>query len=336
MMTPSFERFDYQLRSNKNIERKLVFDLLLTGRQRFNFRTYRYMGLGSMWFADHRLAHRMLGIDNLVSIERAIHAGRAEFNKPYLSVGILPGDVSEVIPKQGKEYWQTPTIVWLDYDGLLQTEVALALEQLLGLLAANSVVIVTVNAVRRAYVRKGRADERTVATITDILGDVIPASSKPTPTPGGANRDISEKDFPSVLARSLLAFLDHKTRTSGRTDAGANFRFVPLYNLGHKDGADMITVGGALATASTEADWRDLLIKDRVLPNHNADPTYCCLDMVPLTLKEKITLDELLPQANGGALLAQAELKGLKLDHDQIAKYERYYRHFPMFLETPF
>src|SRR5262249_18751827 len=93
---PSFERVDYSIRTNKNIERKLVFDRLRTLDAALHFSTYRYMGLGSMWFVDFVLAHRALRINELWSLEES-NADRAEFNKPYDCIRIIPGTTTTTL-----------------------------------------------------------------------------------------------------------------------------------------------------------------------------------------------------------------------------------------------
>lgn len=65
MTGASFERIDYQLRYNKHIERKLVFDILSRAAQRVSFSEHRYLGFGSMWFSDFRLARRLLGLGHV-------------------------------------------------------------------------------------------------------------------------------------------------------------------------------------------------------------------------------------------------------------------------------
>lgn len=335
MTSPSFEKFDYQLRSNKNIERKLIFDLLARGRSEFGFKDYRYIGLGSMWFADHRLAHRLLGIDDLVSIERKEHVGRAEYNKPYASVDVIGGEVDIVFLDHPNSFSAKSVVCWLDYDGTLTERVALALERAVNILAEDSVLIVTVNASRRAYRSRSAQDQRALARIEQVLGQVVPAGLRPAEPPGRAPEDVQEVDFPRFLAESVLSYLRHKTTVSGRLNSGNPLRFVPLYNLGHRDGADMITVGGAISSTTKENSWRSLLTNDQVLEHDNGHPIHCSLDMVPITLKEKLALDSLLPLSGGNEIAALATAQGIALPSEQVTKYERYYRHFPIFIEAP-
>ncbi len=56
---------------------------------------------------------------------------------------------------------------------------------------------------------------------------------------------------------------------------------------------------------------------------------------MPVTLKEKIMLDECLPTpAEDEALLASAKNAGLKLADDVLKKHKKLYGDFPAFVET--
>ena len=93
----SFDVVNYSLRPNKNIERKLIFESLRMMDNIFDFSSYRYVGMGSLWFVDFILAHKMLHINNMVSIEMPEYEKRVEFNKPYNCINIEPGDTTTCI-----------------------------------------------------------------------------------------------------------------------------------------------------------------------------------------------------------------------------------------------
>ncbi len=368
-MTASFEQFDYQLRSNKHIERKLVFDLLLRARKYFPLEKYKYLGLGSLWFADHRLAHRLLNIDELISIEANEHAARADFNKPYGSVRVLSGMSHEVLPQFKKADWSIPYIAWMDYDGLLDENVQADLSRFVTNLQPGSVILVTLNASFRSYKtnqtgiaaaeRRGETiDPRAVEKLIRFLGNVVPEKYL-LKDEAGKSQDVTSAEFPQVMAESILKYLGHKVTTSGREgDAIDNedeaiadpeivqgrpierkipkrkpLCFVPLFNIFHKDGADMITVGGAICAEKDVEAWRSLLAADPVLKSQGNSPVHHKLDLIPITLREKLVLDSLLPSAQPLGQLAVNI--GLKIDDEQIEKYRQHYRHFPMFFESP-
>ncbi|MBQ0957808.1 hypothetical protein KAK06_02450 [Ideonella sp. 4Y11] len=339
--TPSFERFDYLLRTNKHIERKLVFDVLDSAAQKIGFGDHWYLGFGSMWFGDFRLAHRRLGIDSMVSVEYSDYASRAEFNRPFAGVTVEPGDCNVVMANMAVERWSKPVIAWLDYDGHLNDEVVKDIDIILSRAQPNSVVLITVNGARGTYrVRKpdGKIEkqETSVGVVAGFLGDgSIPTRFEPQPTGKGTFRDIPEAVFPEFLSEAIASYMEHQVVTGARESNGKRIKFIPLYRLHHRDGADMVTVGGALVTDDTEAIWLDSLARQPLLYGETGQTSYCRLDLVPVTVKEKIALDGCLPDIGDGTeFLAAARACGIALADAELTKYRKFYRHFPVFVET--
>jgi hypothetical protein len=339
MSVPSYERFDYQLRANKHIERRIVFDLLQRASAYFKFENY--IGLGSMWFTDHRLAHKLLGIDNLTSIEAQNHQ-RAEFNKPYGSVTVLAGMSHDVLPLHKK--WDGRTIVWMDYDGNLVPDVAKDLELFTQKLTPGSVLIFTVNSTFSNYRKKGSyveaqkergisVDPRAIATVATILESEVPEKFSEA---GGSERsDATTESFSSDMAHMVFDFISHKLNRSGRVDETGNpLTFVPLFNIAHQDGAEMLTLGGVICFKNEAETWGDIIEHDPILRKEGDYIAHHRLDLIPITLREKLMLDMLLPQEEQ-PFIESAVAKGIQLPADQIAKYRLHYRHFPVFVETP-
>jgi hypothetical protein len=96
----SFDSINFAIRPNKNIERKLIFEVLATISGSFDTASYRYIGLGSLWFQDFHPAHKLLGITDLFSIQHDPRfAARAHYNRPYTCVTVLEGQTSQVLPR---------------------------------------------------------------------------------------------------------------------------------------------------------------------------------------------------------------------------------------------
>lgn len=347
MTGPSFERIDYQLRYNKHIERKLIFDVLARAKPLIGFDSHRYLGFGSMWFSDFRLAHRILGLNSMISMEREEYSERATFNQPYRCIDVHGENSTEFLRKFK---WDSPFISWLDYDGCLETSVVEDLGILLDDSPANSVVLVSVNAKRSNYRPKSLMKETVGKRLGTALGQVeallgsgvvSPRFEPPKVDTGAAHGDVSEGNFAEFFAEALLAFMAHRVVSVGRkfgvSPDGKDIplRFLPLFNFCHKDGVEMVTVGGVVCSGSNDGNpWcndaalgleRDPI--DR-LPKHQR------LDLVPLTLKEKLTLDSCLPYEEPD-FLAAAKGKGVCLDDSELSKYWRYYGQFPVFFEVP-
>src|SRR5437868_13211604 len=103
---------NYSLRPAKNIERKMMAEAFARLAPLRPLTKYRYIGFGSEFFNDFSLYHQALGITDMISIERdATRVERCEFNRPYKSIDLIPGEASAVLQKLS---WTKPSIVWLD------------------------------------------------------------------------------------------------------------------------------------------------------------------------------------------------------------------------------
>jgi hypothetical protein len=331
--SPSFHRINYLVRSNKNIERKFVFEKLGKLSQALALSKHRYLGFGSLWFVDFAMAHRDLGIDDMWSFERAPNGSRAAYNKPYEAIRLFEGESTELLKKTvTPAEWKRPLVVWFDYDGLLRGDVVADIETLLEKAALESCILVTVNAVRKYYrptTSTGELKQSVVETLKALLGpNVVPPRYL-------GHLDIDEKNCADFVAGCILNFMTSKVRKGGRTEGGAPIRFVPIFNYGHADAAAMVTVGGVLLSQS-RATQLDSLLRDvaGVSAVGNAPP-YTELDLIPLTVKEKIALDSLLPD-DLGQFIREAQGAGIQLPPEELKKYWRVYKYFPVFAESLF
>ena len=111
----SYEKINYALRPNKNVERKLILECFNTLKAKFNIEAYRYIGLGSVWFSDFILFHKFANLKKMISIEIS-SKNRFDFNSPFSCVKVKLGKTTQVLPTLP---YRDPTICWLDYDGIL-------------------------------------------------------------------------------------------------------------------------------------------------------------------------------------------------------------------------
>lgn len=338
---PSFERFNYLLRINKHIERKLIFDLLHSAAHQLNFLNHWYLGFGSMWFGDFRLADRVLGIEKMVSIERTDYAERAAFNQPFAGITVSPGDSNVVLSKLGVNDWGNPLVAWLDYDGKLDSDTVKDIAIILQQAAMNSVVAITVNGCFGSYrSRNGGAkrarNETAAGTLEDCLGRaaIMKRYEPVEKSPGFFVDSVKEADFPEFLSDAIATYMEHSLVKLARVHEGKHVKFVPLFRLHHKDGVDMVTVGGAITTDADSLIWEKCLAGNAALSEGTNKPVYRRLDLIPVTIKEKIILDTCLP-AGETTYIKNAKTAGIKLADEEISKYRKFYRHFPVFVETP-
>ena len=115
MSDNSFEKINYYLRPNKQVERKILIDILLHFRKYIDLNRFSYIGMGSIYYYDFILIHRFLGLKNLISFDDAKTIKRFKFNKPYDFIDFQSEFSTDYLAKHP---WQeTNTITWLDYDG---------------------------------------------------------------------------------------------------------------------------------------------------------------------------------------------------------------------------
>lgn len=314
----SFDAINYAIRPNKAVERKIAFSALAKLSRIVDMSTYQYVGLGSLWFVDFLMAHKILGVKSMVSIENSeIGHKRSEFNRPLSCIKVILGETTLTIPSL--DLATAPSIVWFDYDSSISGP---AIEDI-GILAAscapNTIIIVTINAKRDALPTEDEDDVPIdpETALRRIAGDLVP-----TPLP---SKSLQRNKYPKLLCEILANQFLHATLSCGRSDS-----FIKLFDLVYNDGTPMITVGGIIAAADkadkikeiVEApDWEGIVSEPIAVP--------------PLTLKEKLALERLMP-SDAPPTDAQMKKIGFQLLREQINTYHRHYRHYPMFGEIHF
>ena len=120
-MSASYSKIDYRLRIAKSVERRMMCSLFQQLGVFHPLSQYKYIGFGSVSFLDFALFHKILGINDMVSIEREAHdKKRFEFNKPFNCIDLKFGESYDILPSLDIEH---KSIVWLDFDDKLSTPI---------------------------------------------------------------------------------------------------------------------------------------------------------------------------------------------------------------------
>ena len=311
------DSINYQLRPNKNVQRKLFIEMFRRLDRHLNLEEYRYIGMGGLWFGDFSLVHRELGLTNLVSIESR-EAARARFNRPFECVHVEEGETTMVLPKlrlgEGK------AIIWLDYDSNLMGPVLDDIRILTAEAASLSICMVTVQADIRQVTQQrdvGGAKLSRLEALKMYAGDVLPV--------GLTEEEISNVRFPGIVSGVLLNAFRHGLRAAGRDGC-----FQLLLNMFYRDGAPMVTVGGLLCGPGDDA----IAISDEHglpfwPPGH--EPYHIQVPL--LTAREKAALDQMVPGAGPPTSREVEEELGLQLSDEKLAAYHEFYRQYPIFAE---
>ena len=114
--------------------------LAITG---FPIRDYQYTGMGSIYFVDFMLFHRLLGIKEMLSVEIDDKIEkRVDFNKPFKCVRTKIGPIGEVIPSLSRDMKH---LLWLDYDEILTNSHLQDASLATAYLSTGSILLVTVD-----------------------------------------------------------------------------------------------------------------------------------------------------------------------------------------------
>lgn len=313
MRNRSFESINYSLRPNKNVERKLIVSSINKLQGIFPIDTYRYVGFGSMWFADFVLMHKHVGITDMVTIEiEHSRSKRVEFNKPFACINVRMEAAATAL---GEVLDDKNTIVWLDYDGSLKDAMTGDIETAIGSMTSGSLILVSVNANVKQL--EGQQSNDEVMTPIKYLAEICDSTS----ILSQQNR-LSVNDFPEFVAEIL-----HDKIKGSVLSKKPGCTYIPIWTFSYSDGVKMITVGGMIANTSDENKLTSSGIFS--LPYISGLKTYK-LSIPVLTEKEKRALDKLLPSVSP---LNQKHFD-FELRDNEIEAYQKFYIQYPVFNET--
>jgi len=306
-MSSSYEKINYALRPAKNIERKMLAEAFRRLSVFYPIEQYRYVGLGSTFFSDFSLFHRVLGIESMISIEEDRNKkDRFVFNRPYSCIEIYFGMSSAVLPDIS---WEAPTILWMDYDSKPKEEMFIALAHFFRHAVHGSVSVFSINV-------HGLILEDLKAALGD---ERIPASIVPTQLNdwGGAK-----------LLRDILTneIADRLNERNGTLAAQERLVFKQLFNFHYQDGARMLTFGGVVCQPG-KIELVERCLFGSLPFVREGDEAYE-IEVPVLTLGEIRGLDAELP---GGDL---TKFAALGIPQEDLEKYKRIYRYFPRFSEA--
>lgn len=244
----SLGKFSYALRPAKNIERKMLCEAFTFMGAIAPLRTYRYIGFGSIEFVDFALFHHRLGIRDMISVECVSDAReRVQFNRPYSCIRTEWGTSTLVLPTLD---WKKRTILWLDYDRPLDSEILDDVALAAANLASGSMLMVTVEAdPKRVQGDTNIAEERLNILVQNVGRDRLPTVD----LENGQRRPVKGADLAKWgLARVSRLIINNEIKKTlkdrnGPLSSRWRVSYEQLFNFHYADGAKMLTLGGILA-----------------------------------------------------------------------------------------
>jgi hypothetical protein len=309
----SFNVVNYSLRPSKSIQRQLVFDAVRILQEHMDLDHQAYIGFGSIWFTDFVMAHKLLGISDMVSIEADdVGYARARFNAPYATVRVLHGRSTTILPRLYSDGLLAgrPWLVWMDFDYEFNESMMEDVRSLIENATENSIVLATFNGNEMKYGQPGERPDR----LRDLFGSVVPDDL--------SRKACKDDRMPETLADLSLAFMQSVAAEQSRPGG-----FVPAFRLVYKDSTPMVTVGGILPAKGAKRVVADVVASPRW-------PAFLKRPVVAphLTSREAAVLQALLPKIDPLTRDAVKAL-GFDLDDEQLQAFQAYYKQYPAFAQ---
>jgi hypothetical protein len=294
--------------------------------------TYRYVGFGSIYFSDFQLFHTVLGLNDMLSIEKDAYAEECfEFNKPYRCVRVDCRPASEVLPSLN---WRAKTIAWLDYESKLDEMVLSDAVSVCARACSGSVLVVSVNvqaerepdeATRQEYTRETglafNVGDYRLREMHKRLGDHLPPDIRGNELRGTGFAAVSRRVIHSSIASALSA-------RNGVLSPGKKLVNRQIFNFHYSDNARMLTVGWVFFEADDQRKFDACLFGELDFVRFEEEPY---MIKVPcLTIKEMRHLNAQLPR------VATDEVALPGVPASDIKRYAELYRYFPTFAEAIF
>jgi len=335
-MPGSYELINYSLRGAKSAERKMLCEAMRKLSVFQTIESYRYIGLGSTYFSDFSLIHKMLGIERMTSIEKDNeNSNRFDFNRPYSCIKMEYGHTEDILPNLN---WAERCILWLDYDDRLTSSMLTDINTFISRAQTGSLFLLTCNAQADSAINLegGGIDlDKTIIYRTEELEKRIGRDKLPGEL---TNNDLNHKGLPKLYYKILLDEIAEQVllRNIGAAEDDI-LKFYPLFNFLYKDGAQMLTIGG-LVIKQREFDLYEKANFDS-LNFVRRDENAFHIEIPNLTLKEIKYLDYYLhTEYNQAAdnLIPTGNLQASGIPLDDIKKYAKIYRYFSSFAESIF
>jgi hypothetical protein len=294
-------KIDYRLRPSKAIQRHMIIDICRRLSSFAPLNQYQYVGFGGLDFVDFALAHRSLGVNHMVSIEaNTVQIERFRFNRPFSSIRIVPGRASEHLADLD---WGKLSIVWLDYEQMLNYEVISDVKLLCGRLQPGSALFVTVNALSEK-----RLDGRREELVRRIGESRVPSNVTDDSLGLWGLADVQRQVLSDVITAALR-------------DRAVSSSWYQVLDIRYADDSKMQTLGGIAVGPGNKTAFDACRFDELEFARFaGSEPVYIRVPV--LTAKERRALDEQLP------LAPSANLSAPWLDPTDAEDYLQVYRYY--------
>ncbi len=330
----SYEKINYSLRPAKAIERKMFCQSMQKLSHFQNIETYRYVGFGSPFFSDFSLIHRALGISNLISLEKDDqNKDRFIFNRPFSCIESIFKHSNDALPGLG---WSQPTILWLDYDYKLSSNMLKDVTTFFSQAGSGSMFVITfdikADEPKNEKLTTKKLKQFRIDELRKRVGrEYLPADIERKNLGHKGNIPIIHEIVNDLINEVLI------TRNGVIPDKYDRFLYKQIFNFYYNDGTPMLTLGGILFKEKQKDIFKKANFNELGFTKPGKTPFI--IEVPSLTYKEIRALDQLLPDKIDleDGKVKKSSGKSIKLPNlrkEDIIKYSKVYRYFPAFAET--
>lgn len=318
MTQGSYEKINYTVRPAKAIERKMLGEAFHKLSAFARLETYRYIGFGSSYFSDFILYHKMLGIKNMISIEKDVeNQERFIFNCPFGCIHLAFGESKEVLPTLK---WDMKSIIWLDYDDPLDIDILGDIKFCCANIVPGSIIVFSVNSQPEKF-ENVPPNDRPPKRL-ELLKQKVGEENVPTDMTDGTK--LSRWGLAAVCRRIILnEIFETLSKRNGTREN--KLVFDQLFNFHYADGAKILTVGGIIYEEGQEHVVEQCGFKHLDFVK-KADEPYV-IEPPNLSFREIRHIDTFLPNKTD-------EIIPHGVPPEDIRKYTEVYRYFPTFSEA--
>ena len=288
---------NYEVRPCKFVERRMLLSVLSRIIPLFQ-QEYQYIGFGGLSFTDFKMFHRELHINQM-------------FNKPYSCIQIHPG---RSIDELSKIDLTKPSIIWLDYDGCLNSDIFEDLEIIFNRIPHGSIYLISCN----RQMRNGDNQEYTKSELKEVFGPLVPWDIE--------DKCCVDSKAPYTIRRMLELDCINTIKDRNRM-LEHRLKFEPIFNITYEEyrGARMFTYGGVVLNES---------FNEKLLHFEEFDfvgtPDPYKIEIPNLTYREAMALNQALNIEDQETLLISKKI----LKEEDIRKYKKCYKYLPNFYDV--
>lgn len=312
----------YHLRPNKAVDRNLFVEGLIRLGKMMDISDYRYIGFGSYEFDEFKLVYRILGIEDLHSIEMDSDVfSRQKFNKPYSCIKLFNKTCDEYFDEDfdGAKH----SIIWADFsEANKKHSQCKDIANICSKMREGDILRITINANPTGISTRGiQASDVSPEYRKKLRFDALKEELNEFFPDGFCEEDLTRNRYPlfllKVIKKAVYKYLDIESSP------------CPLCSYVYSDNTQMMTVTILMCSAedreNTLAELKKAFKDWDAYVNIDEWDKIVRIDLPPLTVHEQLEIGQY-EKNEDGAKKIEAEM-GIK--GDDLKRYWLFARYYP-------